>query len=323
MLPPGLQRAIEERCAAVPGRVLARAAALLSEDYRARGTEGAVSVPDRCAAYLATRMPATFAAIRAAMEEARARVPGLDPRSLLDVACGPGTASWAALDVFPGIESVDGLDQSDAMLAEARLLAAQSGAAALREARLARADLASVPRLAASDLVACAYALNELPAALRERVVPSLWNTARMALVLVETGTPAGFACLLEAREALVALGARIAAPCPGEARCPMAGTTSWCHFARRLARSRLHRTAKEAALGFEDEKFSYLVVARLAAAPAERIVSAPRTSKAEVVLDVCGPEGRREERVARRSGDAYRAARKLAWGDALGPSGG
>ena len=33
----------------------------------------------------------------------------------------------------------------------------------------------------------------------------------------------------------------------------------NWCHFAKRLERSQIHMAAKDALLGYEDEKFLML----------------------------------------------------------------
>ena len=68
-----------------------------------------------------------------------------------------------------------------------------------------------------------------------------------------------------------------------------------WCHFSVRLPRLRGHRQAKGGTLGYEDEKFSYLAVARPALAAqgvAARIIRPPIARKFEVELPVCTAEG-------------------------------
>src|ERR1041384_2505595 len=86
---------------------LARATAALVERYRSgQPAAGGVFLEsaEDIAAYAAYRMPATFAAIAAALTQLREQWPGEEPRSLLDVGAGPGTAVWAAQAVWPSLE---------------------------------------------------------------------------------------------------------------------------------------------------------------------------------------------------------------------------
>ena len=133
----------------------------------------------------------------------------------------------------------------------------------------------------AADLVVAAYALAEVPAAGQARAIAALWAAARQMLVLVEPGTPAGFARLRAARDRLLAEGAVPVAPCPHDQGCPMSGD-DWCHFAVRLPRSRAHMHAKAARLPFEDEKFAYLALARTGEPTGgARVLAPPQESKA------------------------------------------
>ena len=107
-------------------------------------------------------------------------------------------------------------------------------------------------------------------------------------------GTPAGFATILACRAALLAAGARVVAPCPGAHPCPITAP-DWCHFAERLPRSRAHMRAKDANVPFEDEKFSYVAVARegIDIAPIEaRIIAPPLVAKPGTRLRLCTPTG-------------------------------
>ena len=125
------------------------------------------------------------------------------------------------------------------------------------------------------------------------------------ALVVVEPGTPAGFARIRAVRDWLRAAGAIIAAPCPHDDACPMAGS-DWCHFAVRLDCSRAHRQSKHAALGWEDEKFAYVVALRDAAllrARAEaRVIRRPRKETGHVRLALCAAGGLTDVVVTRRA---------------------
>jgi ribosomal protein RSM22 (predicted rRNA methylase) len=164
--------------------------------------------------------------------------------------------------------------------------------------------------------VLCSYVLGELADGHAMAVLERAWRATRTALVIVEPGWPRGHARLLAWRDRLMGWGAHVIAPCPHDLACPLAGG-DWCHFAARLDRTRLHRLVKGAALGWEDEKFAYLVAARLPALrPSARIIGPPRIEKGHVGLRLCH-DGRADDVVvARREGTAFKAARKADWGD-------
>jgi ribosomal protein RSM22 (predicted rRNA methylase) len=138
-----------------------------------------------------------------------------------------------------------------------------------------------------------------------------------MALVLIEPGTPRGFSLIRKVRSDLLAAGARMIAPCPAETACPLADP-DWCHFAARVERSSLHRRLKGGDLGYEDEKFSYVALARQSVdLPEARIIRHPMHHPGLIEIETCTPAGLRSERIARRDRERFRAARKAAWGDA------
>ena len=90
-----------------------------------------------------------------------------------------------------------------------------------------------------------------------------------------------------------------------------------WCHFMQRVERTSLHRRMKNAALGYEDEKFSYIAVARQEILRAgARIIRRPQQSPGLVQLTLCSGDTIRPERVTRRDPQLFRAARKAEWGD-------
>ncbi|MGY1453795.1 small ribosomal subunit Rsm22 family protein [Streptomyces sp. SS8] len=329
----------------LPPRQAAAAVERLISGYR-DGAAGAPVLRDRgdVAAYAAYRMPATFEAVRAALDALAERAPELDPATHLDVGGGTGAAVWAAAAVWGDGAQRTGearattvLDRSEPALALGRELAAGSGSAALRETRWRQERIGAAPGLDAADLVTVSYVLNELPEDARGALVDAAAAAARRAVVVVEPGTPDGYRRIIEARGRLIGAGLRVLAPCPHSGACPIEPGSDWCHFAARVSRSSLHRRVKGGSLAYEDEKFSYVAAVRPGAdggepgggqgggqggTPAEaRIVRRPQIRKGQVLLDLCtGPDaergGLRRETVTKRRGPAYRAARDAHWGD-------
>ena len=76
----------------------------------------------------------------------------------------------------------------------------------------------------------------------------------------------------------------------------------------------------KEAKLGYEDEKYSYLAVsANRPCMPVARLVRSPRLHKGHVRLRLCEAGGLTERVISRRDGEVYKRARQVRWGERLG----
>jgi ribosomal protein RSM22 (predicted rRNA methylase) len=150
-------------------------------------------------------------------------------------------------------------------------------------------------------------------------VIARLWEAARLAFIIIEPGTPRGFALIREVRSQLLAWGAHMLAPCPREDACPVTGS-DWCHFAARVERTSLHRRVKEAELNYEDEKFSYVAVVReVLPLPGARIVRRPVHQPGLITLETCTPRGFETVRATKRNREQFRAARQADWGDPFG----
>jgi ribosomal protein RSM22 (predicted rRNA methylase) len=261
-LPLPLRQAVERALNGWRPADLAASAAALSQRYREERRDGRrhVASDEDALAYLAVRLPATYAAVRASFAAIKQARPDFAPKTVLDIGAGPGTALWAAADCWPGL--------ADALLIEASPVFRNFGEELARGAPLPHitwrnADVTTEAiDCAPRDLVTLAYALNELALQVRQPVLQRLWQMTADTLVIVEPGTPAGWQRIVAARAELIEAGAHVLAPCPHAHACPLE-PPDWCHFAERVARSRLHRLAKDAELPWEDEKFSYVAVSR------------------------------------------------------------
>lgn len=316
-----LRTALADLLDGLPPTQAAGAVERLIANYRGATPTDAPILRDRAdvAAYAAYRMPATFEAVHSALEAFAAAVPDWTPASHVDVGGGTGAATWAVTATWPGERGVTVLDWAEPALALGREIARANPA--LRDARWQRARIGTALTLDSADLVTVSYVLNELAEADRTALVDAA-AAAAQAVVIVEAGTPAGYARIIEARDRLIGAGFRIAAPCPHSAACPIVPGTDWCHFSARVSRSSLHRQVKGGSLAYEDEKFSYVAATRLPAEPAPaRVVRRPQIRKGQVLLDLCeADEQLRRTTVTKRHGDLYKAARDADWGDAWPP---
>ncbi|HKV92402.1 MAG TPA: small ribosomal subunit Rsm22 family protein [Candidatus Angelobacter sp.] len=318
-LPPYLAEAVQEEIGQIEGRRLAQAAAQISQCYQAGDfSSSAIMNSAQRAAYLAVRLPAIYAVNQRIFSEVRSLSPQSEIASVLDLGAGPGTAFFAAAEIFPELQHATLLEADDGWISLGKKLAAHSSLAAVRGAQWIKHDLRSGFSCDGHDLAVISYALGELNTAAAEAVVRKAWSCARQFLVVIEPGTPRNFAGINAARSLLIANGAEILAPCPHKHLCPMAARGDWCHFAQRIERTSQHRQLKGGALGYEDEKFSYLVASRTpSATQLPRILRHPGKHSGHVQLELCMPDGQMEHRTITRSQkQAYRLARKAAWGD-------
>lgn len=308
--PGSLDRAIASWLQAHEGGALREKADRLTEAYR----HGRNSAHIDLAAYLTARMPATYAAVGRVLSQVSAIAEGFAPRSILDVGAGPGTASWAALAQWPEIAAVSMIETDVRFANLARELAAASEIPTLSAATILKAKLGE--NTSKAELVIAAYVFAELEERAAGEAALKLWAQAEQMLVIIEPGTPRGFARIRNARAALLAAGAHIIGPCTHSNSCPMSGK-DWCHFTQRLARSREHMHAKAASVPFEDESFSWVAVSRQKyELPHARIVAPPVTTKINTTLKLCSASALTIVQIASRDKSAYKLAKKLEWGD-------
>jgi ribosomal protein RSM22 (predicted rRNA methylase) len=318
-LSASMQDAIQRETGKVDHRKLSQATAQLIECYKAADfSTPAVASDAHRAAYLAVRFPATYAAIYRVFAEIKLRAPEREIASLLDLGAGPGTALFAAAEQFPHLRQATLIESDAGWIAVGKRLAEQGESPVVQQAQWLKQDLRSGLACEKHDLIVISYTLGELPQAAAEAVLKKAWKCAGKLLVVVEPGTRRGFAAVNAARSSLIANAATTLAPCPHRFICPMAAAADWCHFSQRLERTSQHRQLKGGALGYEDEKFSYLVAAKDGSPSAgARIVRHPGKHSGHVQLALCTAEGVIENRtITRSSKDAYKRARKAEWGD-------
>ena len=297
---------------------LLKDARTISENYRLRTGSGArlLTRESEALAYAASRMPATAAAAHEAISRAIAAV-GTIPTTLLDCGAGTGAASFAANDLID-LEEITCLEREEAMRSVGAKLMQEAGGA-LKGASWSSWDMTDKAPLPRAGLVIEGYMLGELAENMRLPAARRLWDAAGEMLILIEPGTPQGFANLLAVREYLCSLGAFVAAPCPaGTGKCPMK-EADWCHFTVRVQRTKLHKLLKGGDAPYEDEKFAYMVFTR--EAPKEpcmaRVLRHPQIDPGRIALTLC-EGGKKITRTITKKDPLWKRARKIGAGDRI-----
>lgn len=316
-IPNALQEAMDRQAINLRQSDLVNGAQTISLRYRTQRGEGErlLTEDNEAVAYALSRMPATFGAVSAALEQAIAAA-GCSPQTLLDAGAGTGSASWVA-DGLLELKSITCLERETAMMNTGRTMM-EYGSPVLRAAEWIQCDLVTDDIRQKADLVIASYVLNEMSEQGSLIAATKLWGSTEKLLLLVEPGTPAAFSNLIKVRRALLVQGAHIAAPCPHEGECFKADG-DWCHFAKRVSRSRLHRQLKGGEAPFEDEKFFYLAFTRnKCTGSVTRVLRHPQVRGGHMMLEVCTVEGIKNLTLSKKDGERYRKARKAKCGDTI-----
>lgn len=314
-IPADLREKIDNLMAGTGLNAVRDAADAVSTRYRREGSfakDGAnLQIRDgaEALAYVGTRLPATYGAA----EHVLGRLPDdFAPRTMLDVGAGPGTVALAALDHFDSLRQVT--------LIEPNAHLRGIGASLVPNGTWINGDLATVDLPGKDfDLITAGYVLNELNARARAAVVDKLWAACSGMLVIIEPGTPEGSAVVQDVRDQLLEKGGSIAAPCPQMGACPLHDAVKrWCHFSQRVERSKLHRSLKGGALGYEDEKFSYIAFSRTPVALPQGRVLGHVTGSKVMQVEMCDDNGDFGTAQIAKSDPRYKDIKHLDWGDAV-----
>ena len=300
-LPAELKAALDARLHGLSRNDAAGRAALISKTYRDGGGSGAIGSEADALAYALARMPATYAAVTASLNALREITPASRRKACSMSAPGRAPRPGPRRKRFRRCKP-SSCWMPTAPCARWRSISA-AGSTRLRDIKYRQGEArAALADAGPADLVVASYMIGELGDAERRALAALMWAKTRDTLLIVEPGTPAGYARIIALREQLIAAGAHVAAPCPHDGQCPLTAP-DWCHFTQRLPRSRAHKQIKGAELPFEDEKFTYVALTRAPAAqhPA-RVLAQPVVTKVEVTAKLCTPDGLVIAKVPRRA---------------------
>jgi ribosomal protein RSM22 (predicted rRNA methylase) len=283
----------------------------LSQKYKQKKHKYFSSDKERLA-YIVSRMPATFAALKNVLKEIKINFPDLEIKSVLDLGSGPATAAWAMFSVFENINQMR-LVEKDSILNLGKNLIKDENY--FDKLIFDQTDILKIKNFD-YDLVCLSYVTTEIKKPFIDKIIKRWFYSNSKIIVFLEPGTMYGFKNIKYIRQNLIKLGSRIIAPCPNDLKCPMP-ENDWCHFFVRLQRSKQHKYLKEGSLAYEDEKFSYVIATKLNFdCKYSRVLRRPIIKKDDISLVLCSKGEITKEIISRKDRKRYKISQKARWGD-------
>src|SRR5215468_6151551 len=133
-LPPDLKAGLDRLAHGMSHKAIAERAAAQSRHYRAGGGSRQIATLDDVLAYAFARLPATYAATAAVFNAMGETLPAFQPRTMLDVGAGPGTAAFAAVPAFETLVDIRLIDANAGLRELALILLGEADREVLRQA---------------------------------------------------------------------------------------------------------------------------------------------------------------------------------------------
>lgn len=317
-LPSFLQNKIEIELNQFPLKEIRQAYEEMSSFYRVNRRQIHLSLNSslKRLAYIAARMPATYASVFNVLKQISLTDNCL---SILDVGAGCGTASFAASEYFRNLKEFTTIEQNAQMISMGKRLAVD-------HPQLKNINWMNVSMTAQNcifpkaDLVILSYSFNEISPEEQSQVILKLWEKANKYLIFVEPGTTESFQLIHSIRNQFNEMGDFILAPCTHTKACPAYLEQDFCHFPARVQRTSYHRFLKQGDRNFEDEKYAYLILTKeQKQRSSARIVRKPISRSGYASLKLCTENGFIQKEWSKKDKEAYRQVKNLDWGDTLG----
>lgn len=307
---------IEALCSTTTRAKLQRAAEALSLRYRTRQNQEPVFIQtkEEALAYLCVRFPATLSANRAVYEKGFSEQK-ISIESMCDVGAGCFASFFALEEVSTSLQKVFFIERDKTLVDFGKKIFSEVSPRSSPVYLLQ--DFTKIEAFPEVDLIAFSYSLGEVDQKNFAAVLEKACLSTKNFILILEPGTPYGFERILAARDFFLKRGLHILSPCPHKKRCPMT-QGKWCHFSERLPRTALHKFLKGGDLGYEDEKYSYILVSKRQLEDYfGRIVGRPAKSPGFISMDVCTKEGELNHlKTLKRDKEEYAKIKNFEWGD-------
>jgi len=242
--------------------------------------------------------------------------------SVVDFGGGPGTFLFA-ISKFKTLSKYTNVERSDSFIGIMNVLVEEFLSSSTTNTHVdsissnyLKPGSQDIPT---SDLCVFSYTLCERDNSLA--CLSDLVEHSNMVLI-IEPGTPSGFKNIIQARDKLIEKGFGTIAPCTvSNGFCPLRDSESdWCHFVERVDRSRIQRHLKNGVLGYEYEKYSYLLMSKNSIhSDGKRIISRPNYTKHSISFDICSEKNSHIVITKKENKSKFKIVKKSIRGDLYG----
>lgn len=301
--------------------------------------------------YAIYRLPATACVI----DEVFSRVSSIEKesfncKSVIDIGAGPAASLIPLINNFDEIKNVTLIEEQQSMINVGKKLISKLNLDF--EVNYLRKSIFNVNEKLKADILLSSYMVNEL----NEDEIKVFFNKVKTInfkyAIFIVPGTPHHFKKLQTLRKEFLNViekyqeinsecsgvnKYKIIAPCTFSGICHLEGIHDWCHFKRRIQRSKILKDIKNGELSYEDEKFSYLVIKNCLLEDNEdkyvdesiesnaeykkknRIIRHPIIKKSLIEFKVCNSNSIDSIILTKgKNKDIYKEAKDLKWGDCI-----
>ena len=318
-IPDILEFAIKEEISKYNIKDLKNAASNLSKRYMEEKRTGETFLVNELdnVAYSVIRMPATYSAIRTCLEKIK-EIYDFDFKSMIDIGSGTGAAEWAATDLYT-LEDIVCIEREKVMRDISKKYFSYSDE--LKNVKFIDADILKEDINEVKELCVLSYIINELSEENRLNVIMKALELTNNVLLVVEPGTPEGFMNIKKIRDYCYEKGYQIIAPCTNFCgRCDIP-ENDWCASSVRVQRTKEHKYLKDADVGFEDEKFSYIAISKekidlKSFEEKRRILRHPKIENGKITVKICNKGEIKEDIITKKNKDEFKQLKKKNVGD-------
>ena len=218
-----------------------------------------VSSDKQAIGYITSRMPETSVIIDAVLNKTSSLIDlKKEVSSVLDLGSGTGSALWA-LENYVNKINVCAVEREPEMVKYSQKLSKDLdlNITYIQEDVLSK----KVKDLLETDLVLESFMLNEMNDQDRKQTLDLMVQKAKKYIILIEPGTPASYKKMMENRDYLLSKKLNLVLPCMHSEKCPL--KDDYCNFTVRVNRTKILKQVKDGSLGYEDEKYFYLVFSK------------------------------------------------------------